>query len=250
MSEQSPPQSIAILSFYSFTPIESPEMLLPKILLIGKKKYIKGTILIAEEGVNGSISGTLENVKLIIENIRNLTLASAINIKINYSTTHPFIKLKVKLKPEIIAMSKGELKMICNRGEYIETHQWDDFIMQSDVVIVDTRNNYEIEVGTFKGAINPNTETFKQFPLWAEQNAPILANKKIAMFCTGGIRCEKSTSYLKMLGHNKVYHLRGGILQYLEDTKNINSLWQGECFVFDDRRAVDDELSASKIIEP
>lgn len=229
---------IAVLSFYSFTNLENLEILLPKILLIGKKRRIRGTILLALEGFNGSISGTKEEVNFLIDEIIKLTSAEDVNIKINYCDIHPFQKLKVKLKKEIIAMTVGDLDIANLKGEYIEPKDWDKFISQNNVVLVDTRNDYEVCVGTFKGAIDPKTETFKQFPKWVEQNKELLAGKKVAMFCTGGIRCEKSTAYLKKLGFNDVYHLKGGILQYLEVTHNRNRLWQGECFVFDDRRAV------------
>lgn len=228
---------IAVLSFYSFTNLENLEILLPKILLIGKKRRIRGTILLALEGFNGSISGTKEEVNFLVDEIIKLTSAEDVNIKINYCDIHPFQKLKVKLKKEIIAMTVGDLDIANLKGEYIEPKDWDKFISQNNVVLIDTRNDYEVCVGTFKGAIDPKTETFKQFPKWVEQNKELLAGKKVAMFCTGGIRCEKSTAYLKKLGFNDVYHLKGGILQYLEVTHNRNRLWQGECFVFDDRRS-------------
>lgn len=228
---------IAVLSFYSFTNLENLEILLPKILLIGKKRRIRGTILLAPEGFNGSISGTKEEVNFLVGEIIKLTSAEDVNIKINYCDIHPFQKLKVKLKKEIIAMAVGDIDIANLKGEYIEPKDWDKFISQNNVVLVDTRNDYEVCVGTFKGAIDPKTETFKQFPKWVEQNKELLAGKKVAMFCTGGIRCEKSTAYLKKLGFNDVYHLKGGILQYLEVTHNRNRLWQGECFVFDDRKS-------------
>lgn len=237
---------IAVLSFYSFTNLENLEILLPKILLIGKKRRIRGTILLAPEGFNGSISGTKEEVNFLVDEIIKLTSAEDVNIKINYCDIHPFQKLKVKLKKEIIAMTVGDLDIANLKGEYIEPKDWDKFISQNNVVLVDTRNDYEVCVGTFKGAIDPKTETFKQFPKWVEQNKELLAGKKVAMFCTGGIRCEKSTAYLKTLGFNDVYHLKGGILQYLEVTHNRNRLWQGECFVFDDRRSVASDLSPAE----
>ncbi|WP_367364465.1 rhodanese-like domain-containing protein [Candidatus Tisiphia endosymbiont of Nedyus quadrimaculatus] len=237
---------IAVLSFYSFTNLENLEILLPKILLIGKKRRIRGTILLAPEGFNGSISGTKEEVNFLVDEIIKLTSAEDVNIKINYCDIHPFQKLKVKLKKEIIAMTVGDIDIANLKGEYIEPKDWDKFISQNNVVLVDTRNDYEVCVGTFKGAIDPKTETFKQFPKWVEQNKELLAGKKVAMFCTGGIRCEKSTAYLKKLGFNDVYHLKGGILQYLEVTHNRNRLWQGECFVFDDRRAVASDLSPAE----
>lgn len=237
---------ISVLSFYSFTNIEDLESLLPKILYIGKRRMIRGTILIAKEGFNGSISGKEESVNFLVDEIKNLTLAKEINRKTNYCDKHPFQKLKVKIKQEIIAMAVGELDIENQKGEYIEPKDWDNFISQKDVVVVDTRNDYEITVGTFKNSIDPNTETFKQFPQWVENNKQLLAGKKVAMFCTGGVRCEKSTAYLKQVGFKDVYHLKGGILQYLEDTNNKNHLWQGECFVFDDRRAVTTDLSPAE----
>jgi len=237
---------IAVVSFYCFVSIDQPELLIPKILLTGKKKSVRGTILLSEEGFNGALSASAGSVQLVIDQLIKLTYATFVNIKTNYCDKHPFHKLKVKLKPEIVALNAGKIDINTLKGEYIETKQWDDFITRIDVVVVDTRNDYEVEIGTFKGAIDPKTETFKQFPAWVEKNKHLLEGKKIAMCCTGGIRCEKSTAYLKQLGFTEVYHLKGGILQYLEDTANPNGLWQGECFVFDDRRAVAKDLSPAE----
>ncbi len=237
---------ISVLSFYSFTKLENLEVLLPKILYLGKKRGVRGTILLAPEGFNGSISGAKEQVNFLLDEIISLTLAEDVNIKINYCDIHPFQKLRIKLKKEIIAMAVGDIDIANLKGEYIEAKDWDKFISQNNVVVIDTRNDYEVCIGTFKGAIDPKTETFKQFPKWVEQNKDLLVGKKIAMYCTGGIRCEKSTAYLKKLGFNDVYHLKGGILQYLEDTHNHSNLWQGECFVFDDRRAVASDLSPAE----
>ena len=237
---------IAVLSFYSFTNIQEPEILLPKILLVGKKKYIKGTILIAPEGFNGSISGPKDSVQLLLHEIIKLTNAKDVNSKINFCNSHPFQKLKVKLKKEIISMGKAKLDVEELKGSYINPIDWDAFIGQEDVFLVDTRNDYEVKVGTFKGAIDPQITTFKQLPEWLEENQQLFDQKKVAMYCTGGIRCEKSTAYLKKLGFTNVYHLKGGILQYLEDTGNHNNYWQGECFVFDDRRAVTNDLSPAE----
>ncbi|WP_341756598.1 MULTISPECIES: rhodanese-like domain-containing protein [unclassified Candidatus Tisiphia] len=237
---------ISVLSFYSFTKLENLEVLLPKILHLGKKRGVRGTILLAPEGFNGSISGTKEQVSFLLDEIISLTLAEDVNIKINYCDIHPFQKLRVRLKKEIIAMAVGDIDIANLKGKYIEPNDWDKFISQNNVVVIDTRNDYEVCIGTFKGAIDPKTETFKQFPKWVEQNKDLLVGKKIAMYCTGGIRCEKSTAYLKKLGFNDVYHLKGGILQYLETTHNRSNLWQGECFVFDDRRAVASDLSPAE----
>jgi len=237
---------IAVVSFYSFTQINDPKSLFPALLLTGKKNSVFGTIIIAKEGFNGTLSGSKEKVELLLNELIQLTEAKDVNIKINYCGTHPFQKLRIKFKPEIIAMAVGELDVNSLKGKYIETNDWDKFIEQPDVVVIDTRNDFEIDIGSFKGAIDPRTETFKQFPAWVEKNRQLLEGKKIAMCCTGGIRCEKSTAYLAMLGYNEIYHLKGGILQYLEDTQNKNNLWHGVCFVFDDRRAVDIDLSPAE----
>lgn len=237
---------IAVLSFYSFTHIPEPEMLLPKILLVGKRKYVKGTILLAQEGFNGSLSGTKEACNLVIDELSKLSGAKEVSIKINYCDQHPFQKLKIKLKNEIVALGYGAIDVDNLKGEYIDPESWDEFISRDDVILVDTRNDYEVEIGTFEGAVNPHTETFKEFPDWVEANKKLFEGKKIAMCCTGGIRCEKSTAFMKLLGYKDVYHLKGGILQYLEDTNNKNGKWKGECFVFDDRRAVDQALDPAE----
>lgn len=242
-----PIDSVAVLSFYSFVNILQPEILLPKILLITKKKYVRGTIILAKEGFNGSISSTTEeHLHLVIKALKELTNPTDINIKVNYCSTQPFSKIKVKLKNEIVSMKAGEIDVESLKGKYVETSDWDRFIQRSDVIVVDTRNSYEIKAGTFKGALDPHTESFREFPEWARNNTELFKNKKIAMFCTGGIRCEKSTAYMKALGYEEVYHLKGGILQYLEDTKNENGVWEGNCFVFDDRGAVDSDLLPSE----
>ncbi|MCP5378168.1 MAG: rhodanese domain-containing protein [Rickettsiaceae bacterium] len=242
-----PTDSVAVLSFYSFVNIPQPEILLPKILLITKKKYVRGTIILAKEGFNGSISSTTEeHLHLVIKALEELTNPTDISIKVNYCSTQPFSKIKVKLKNEIVSMKAGEIDVETLKGKYVETSDWDRFIQRSDVIVVDTRNSYEIKAGTFKGALDPHTESFREFPEWARNNTELFKNKKIAMFCTGGIRCEKSTAYMKTLGYEEVYHLKGGILQYLEDTKNENGIWEGNCFVFDDRGAVDSDLLPSE----
>lgn len=234
---------IAIISFYSFIDIAEPELLIPKLLYLSKKKSVKGTILLSEEGFNGSLSGEEEFVNLVIDELVNLSNAIDVSRKTNYSDTQPFTKIKVKVKEEIVSMKAGRIDVNGKKGKYIDSKNWDDFISRDDVILIDTRNDYEVQVGTFEGAINPHTETFREFPKWTEENKDLLVGKKIAMCCTGGIRCEKSTAYLKQLGYEEVYHLQGGILQYLEDTKNQSGKWQGECFVFDDRGAVTDSLN-------
>lgn len=244
---QDPKNPIAVLSFYCFTNIEQPEMLMPKILLIGKKKSIHGTVLLAEEGFNGSISGPKEDVDLVLAElvkVAEVDLANEdVSAKYNYCPEHPFMKLKVKIKPEIVTLGFGKLDVNNTKGEYVDPADWDEFIAREDVILVDTRNDYEVEAGTFEGAVDPKTDNFRQFPQWAKDHLDDFKGKKLAMCCTGGIRCEKSTALMKELGIEEVYHLKGGILQYLEDTQNKNNKWKGDCFVFDDRRAVDPELA-------
>jgi UPF0176 protein len=243
-------EKVAILSFYSFVNIDDTSILQPQILHICMKKMVKGTILLAKEGFNATISGSYESVSEVLDKIINLTAAKNVMKKYNYGDEHPFSKMKVKLKPEIIGMGLGDIDVENLKGDYIKPEDWDQFISRNDVVVVDTRNDYEVSVGTFEQAVNPNTSTFKEFPKWVEENRTLFDGKKIAMYCTGGVRCEKSTAYMKSLGYNDVYHLEGGILQYFEDTKNKNKKWIGDCFVFDDRVAVDAMLTPLMIERP
>lgn len=237
---------VAVLSFYSFVDIPDIASLQPRILLLAKRKYINGTVLLAKEGFNGSIAGDEENLHLLIAELKKLTGANEISVKVNYCDERPFSKMKVKLKKEIVALKFGDLDVENLKGEYIDSADWSDFIKRDDVVTIDTRNTYEIKVGTFEGAISPETETFSQLPEWTKNNMDLFEGKKVAMFCTGGIRCEKSTALLKSMGIKEVYHLNGGILQYFEDTKNQSGAWKGECFVFDDRGAVSPDLAPSE----
>ena len=238
---------IAILSFYVFHNIMNPTELMQNILLIGLKKRLKGTVLIAKEGINGTLSGSKESLEFTLSSIKELIDVSPMS-KYHYHAVHPFRKLRVKIKDEIIAMGDLKLDVKNLSGDYIQAKEWDRFIDRGDVVLVDTRNKYEVEEGTFQGAINPNTDSFNKFPAWASQNHALLKDKKIGMFCTGGVRCEKSTAYLKSLGYQKLFQLKGGILEYLAQTGNINKKWQGSCFVFDDRIKVDDKLNADNIM--
>lgn len=236
---------VAVTSFYSFVNIKNKDLLQPQILLLGKKKNVKGTVLLADEGFNGSLSGDENDVIEVLNKVISLTNATDVSIKTNYCPSQPFSRLKVKLKKEIVTLGVGHLDVNNMKGEYIAPDKWDEFIARPDVVLVDTRNDYEVKIGTFKGAVDPLTPTFRDFPAWVEDNRHLFEGKKIAMCCTGGIRCEKSTAYMKAIGYKEVYHLHGGILQYLEDTNNKNHVWNGTCFVFDDRVAVDSVLSPS-----
>ena len=203
---------------------------------------VRGTLLLAREGINGTISGSDSAINKILDYLNADKRLSDLEYKFSYSETVPFKRLKVKLKKEIVTLGIADIDPTYSVGTYVKAKDWNELISDPEVVLIDTRNNYEFEIGSFKGAINPNTETFRQFPSYTKNNLEKYRNKKIAMFCTGGIRCEKSTAYLKAEGFENVYHLQGGILKYLEEVEEEESLWEGECFVFDDRVAVKHNL--------
>lgn len=199
---------------------------------------IKGTLLIAPEGINGTIAGSVENIDAILGFLRSLPEFADIDWKLSHSPDAPFGKLKVRLKREIVTMGQPDVDPRGAVGNYVNPEDWNELIKADDVVVIDTRNDYEVAIGTFEGAVDPKTKSFREFPAWWEQNKDRFANQKVAMFCTGGIRCEKSTSFLKSQGVEDVYHLKGGILKYLENVPEEQSTWNGECFVFDGRVSV------------
>ena len=207
---------------------------------------IKGTILLALEGINGTVSGSKESIDKLLFFLENDGRFDNLEIKFSKSKKNPFKRLKVKLKKEIVTLGVEHIDPLNSVGTYVKPSEWNKLIRDPDVVLIDTRNNYEYEIGSFEGAINPNTETFREFPEYTKNNLEQYRNKKVAMFCTGGIRCEKSTAYLKSQGFQDVYHLHGGILKYLEEVDESESLWNGECFVFDDRVAVTHDLEQGK----
>lgn len=192
----------------------------------------------APEGINGTISGSRQGIDNVIEYIKKLPGCSNIEHKESVASLPPFPRMKVKIKKEIVTMGQPDVNPAEKVGKYVEPKDWDSFINASDVVLIDTRNDYEVGIGTFKGAINPKTKSFSEFPEWWEENKDKFQNKKIAMFCTGGIRCEKSTNYLLGKGVKEVHHLKGGILKYLEEIPEERSSWEGDCFVFDARVSV------------
>ena len=204
---------------------------------------VKGTLLLAEEGINGTIAGLKQSVEAVLAFLKERPELANISHKESYSQTNPFHRTKVKLKKEIVTMGVEGIDPNQVVGTYVKPKDWNALISDPEVLVVDTRNDYEVEIGTFKNAVNPNTETFREFPEYVENNLDNNTHKKVAMFCTGGIRCEKSTAYLKEQGFEEVYHLEGGILKYLEEVPSTETMWQGECFVFDGRVAVNHELS-------
>jgi len=199
---------------------------------------VKGTILLAGEGVNGTIAGGRQGISDVLELLGQMCGLAADDVKFSESDGMPFHRMKVRLKKEIVTMGVAGLDPAADAGTYVDPADWNRLIADPDVVVVDTRNGYEVALGTFAGAVDPGTASFSEFPAWAEQNRERLAGRKVAMFCTGGIRCEKATSYLRSLGLQDVFHLKGGILKYLEEVPEAESRWQGECFVFDERVSV------------
>lgn len=199
---------------------------------------VKGTLLLAEEGINGTICGTREGIDAVRQWLDADGRFEGLSYKESFADEPAFYRTKVKLKTEIVTMGVPGVNPQYIVGTYVKGEDWNRLIEDPDTILIDTRNDYEVAIGTFKNAVNPNTTSFREFPQWAAENLDKTKHKKVAMFCTGGIRCEKSTAYLKEQGFDEVYHLDGGILKYLEEMPEQNSLWQGECFVFDQRVAV------------
>ncbi len=225
-----------ITSFYKFVKIKNLQSLKAELLNFCNKHNIKGTIIIANEGINSTIAGDEILINNFCTFLQKHTFFKDTKFKISFSDIRPFKKMKVKIKKEIVTFNTNELDM-SQKGTYLISKEWDKLIAKEDTIVIDTRNYYEYAMGTFKGAINPHIHHFTELADWLKGSLKEEDKKKnIAMFCTGGIRCEKSTAFLKQLGFEKVYHLKDVILKYLEDNKeNPNSTWQGECFVFDDR---------------
>ena len=237
---------LTICALYKFTRLDDFEEIQGPLKIFLESLNIRGTLLLAKEGVNGTIAGDNESIMKSLDYLQKDERLVGLEYKFSYSEKPPFKRLKVKLKKEIVTLGVSNIDPIFSSGTYVKPADWNELINDPDVVLIDTRNNYEFEIGSFKGSINPNTETFREFPAYTKNNLEKYRDKKIAMFCTGGIRCEKSTAYLKSKGFENVFHLQGGILKYLEEIKEDESLWEGECFVFDDRVAVKHNLELGK----
>jgi UPF0176 protein len=235
--------SVCVVAFYHFSRLDDYKDIQKPLLEKCLSENIMGTVLLAQEGINGTIAGSEKNVTNILSYIRSDQRLCNLVYKKSYTKKPPFLRMKVRLKKEIVSMGVPNIDPTNIVGTYIKPADWDDFISDPNIVIIDTRNEYEIEIGSFINSVNPKTTSFREFPDWVKKNASLLSDKKIAMFCTGGIRCEKSTAYLKEKGYKEVFHLQGGILKYFEETSPENSLWNGECFVFDDRVSVGHDLA-------
>lgn len=201
-------------------------------------RQIKGTLLLAPEGINGTVAGTPEAIDQLIEHLATIPEFHGLELKFSSASEMPFHRMKVRLKREIVTMGVEGLDPDRDAGTYVAANDWNALIADPDTIVVDTRNDYEVSLGTFRGALDPQTKSFREFPAWVESHRDELEGRKVAMFCTGGIRCEKATSYLKSIGLEDVFHLKGGILKYLEEVPAEQSLWDGECFVFDERVSV------------
>ncbi|WP_299601276.1 rhodanese-related sulfurtransferase [uncultured Tateyamaria sp.] len=227
-----------IAALYHFTRFDDPAAIKGPLAALCCGQDVKGTLLLAPEGINGTIAGPRAGIEAVLAHIRALPGCADLEWKESTSKTPPFGKMKVRLKREIVTMGQPDVDPAARVGHYVDPADWNDLIGREDVAVIDTRNDYEVAIGTFDGAVDPHTRSFGEFPAWWEENKYRFHNKKVAMFCTGGIRCEKSTNYLLGQGVEDVFHLKGGILKYLEEVPAQDSTWQGECFVFDGRVSV------------
>lgn len=225
-------------ALYKFVSLPDYKDLQAPLLAFCESHNIKGTLLLAAEGINGTIAGKAADIHAVLDYLRQDSRLTDLEHKESFADSHPFYRMKVKLKKEIVTMGVEGVNPNNVVGTYVKPEDWNSIISDPDVVVLDTRNDYETHIGTFKGALDPKTTTFREFPKFVDDNLDKTKNKKVAMFCTGGIRCEKASSFMKEQGFEEVYHLQGGILKYLETVPKEESLWEGECFVFDQRVGV------------
>ncbi len=233
---------LCVAALYRFARFEACADLRGPLEQLCRALGVRGTILLASEGINGTIAGTAAAIDQVLDHIRALPDCAGLEVKFSSAAAMPFHRMKVRLKREIVTMGEPAIDPRTHAGIYVAPEAWNALISDPETLVIDTRNDYEVALGTFKGAINPKTESFREFPDWFRRQRDTLLGpgkpRKIAMFCTGGIRCEKATAFLRREGVDEVYHLQGGILKYLETTAAAESLWQGECFVFDQRVAI------------
>jgi UPF0176 protein len=238
MADSSTPEDVKVAALYRFRRVAAPDRLRASLFDFCAARGICGTLLLAGEGINGTVAGMDAAIDDLVAHLAGPLGFDGMEVKFSRAAAMPFHRLKVRLKREIVTMGVADVDPLAGVGAYVDPIDWNRLIEDPDTVLVDTRNGYETALGSFVGAIDPQTESFRDFPAWAERNAALLAGRKVAMFCTGGIRCEKATAYLKARGYDEVYHLKGGILRYLEEVPADESRWRGECFVFDERVSV------------
>jgi UPF0176 protein len=233
-----PENLIVVAALYKFISLPDYSELQLPLLSFCQAQGIKGTILLAQEGINGTIAGSRQQIDTVLAFLRTDSRFTDLEHKESYTEIPPFERLKIRLKKEIVTLGLPEVNPAEKVGTYVKPEDWNDLISNPEVTVIDTRNDYEVSIGTFKGAENPQTQIFRDFPEYVQQHLDSSKHKKVAMFCTGGIRCEKASSYLLSQGFEEVYHLQGGILKYLEEVSEEESLWEGECYVFDERITV------------
>lgn len=249
LTSQNQDKPYKVAALYKFVALPNYEQLQAPILAFCKSHHIRGTLLLADEGINGTVAGPHEGIEALLIYLQSDSIFEGgfegIDIKLSYASKPPFLRMRVRLKQEIVTLRAPEASPARQVGTYVAPDDWNDIISDPDMVVIDTRNDYEVSIGTFKGAVDPKTTSFTEFKDFVSDNLDPKVHKKVAMFCTGGIRCEKASSYMLAHGFEQVYHLKGGILKYLEDVPETQSLWEGDCFVFDERVAVGNGLKES-----
>jgi UPF0176 protein len=236
-------EQIRVAALYRFCRLDAFAALRAPLAAFCRGRGIKGTLLLAPEGINGTVAGGAEAIAALAEYLESFEEFSGLEVKYSSARAMPFHRMKVRLKREIVTMGVAGIDPRESAGAYVAPADWNTLIADPDTLVIDTRNDYEVSLGTFSGAVDPATKSFREFPAWVEAHRGEFDGRKIAMFCTGGIRCEKATAYVKALGFENVFHLKGGILKYLEEVPAEQSLWQGECFVFDERVSVSHGLA-------
>jgi len=239
-----------VVSLYRFLHLEDPESFRDQLKDICVAEGLLGTVLVAGEGFNGTLAGSEKAVRVVMDWIRTYCgISEELDARWTDADEAPFRKMRVKVKREIVTLGRPDILPHEKTGEHVDVERWNELIENPDVLVIDTRNHYEVEVGTFPGAIDPGNDSFREFPEFAKELAEQSTERPLAMFCTGGIRCEKATALMLELGFNEVYHLQGGILNYLSEVDAAENKWQGECFVFDTRVAVDQDLSEGGYVQ-
>ena len=231
-----------IAAIYKFVALPDYQEMRDALADLCAQHHLLGTLLLADEGLNGTISGPEEGVRAFLAHLHNDPRFDGLSLKESRADKNPFLRMKVRLKKEIVPLGQADIDPTQRVGQYVKPEKWNELISRPDVHVIDTRNDYEVEIGTFHNAMHPDTKTFREFPQWVQNTQQLEGKPAIAMFCTGGIRCEKATAYMLQQGFEEVYHLEGGILKYLETIPKSESLWEGECFVFDDRVSVNHDL--------
>ena len=235
-----------VAAFYQFTALPDFRELREPLRAICAELQLRGSVLLAHEGINGTVAGSEADIAALIDHLESIEGLAGLEVKYSSAAQMPFHRMKVRLKREIVTMGVENIDPHEGAGAYVEPRNWNALIADPETIVIDTRNDYEVSLGTFERALNPKTASFRDFPDWVGQHRDEFEGKKIAMFCTGGIRCEKATAYMISLGFPDVFHLKGGILKYLEDVPAKESLWQGECFVFDERVSVSHGLEVGE----